>query len=149
MAFVLGDMALVSYLVRKSQPLSLIKKMYGSIYRTIQWGVLFLAGGTILGGIWADYSWGRFWGWDPKESWALVSLLAYLALLHGKLVGWIKPFGMAIGAVMMFFFGNYGMVWSELCFGGGASYLWLWFRGGGICFRFSFPSFALMRSGFV
>ena len=103
LAFVLGDMALVSYLVRKSQPLSLIKKMYHSIYRIIQWGVLFLAGGTILGGIWADYSWGRFWGWDPKESWALVSLLAYLALLHGKLVGWIKPFGMAVGAVMMFF----------------------------------------------
>ncbi|MEO5969243.1 MAG: cytochrome c biogenesis protein CcsA, partial [Bdellovibrionia bacterium] len=39
-------------------------------YRAIQFGVVFIAAGTILGGIWADYSWGRFWGWDPKEVWA-------------------------------------------------------------------------------
>lgn len=104
LAFVLGDMALLSYLFNRSQSMDFIKKMYLPIYRSIQWGVVFLAGGTILGGIWADYSWGRFWGWDPKESWALVSLLAYLVLLHGRLLGWIKPFGMAIGSVIMFFF---------------------------------------------
>ena len=103
LAFVLGDMALIFYLVNKTQPLSFVNKMSQPIYRLIQWGALFLAGGTILGGIWADYSWGRFWGWDPKESWALVSLLAYLALLHGKLVSWIRPFGLAVGAVLMFF----------------------------------------------
>ena len=103
LAFVLGDMALISYLANKTHPLSLVDKMFNPIYRSVQWGVVFLAGGTILGGIWADYSWGRFWGWDPKESWALISLLAYLALLHGRLVGWIKSFGLAIGSVMMFF----------------------------------------------
>ena len=103
LAFVLGDMALISYLIRKTQPLSLLNEMFNPIYRSIQWAVIFLAGGTILGGIWADYSWGRFWGWDPKESWALISLLAYLALLHGRLVGWIQAFGLAIGSVMMFF----------------------------------------------
>jgi hypothetical protein len=48
-------------------------------YKAIQVGVLLLAAGIILGGVWADYSWGRFWGWDPKEVWALVALLGYLA----------------------------------------------------------------------
>ena len=103
LAFVLGDMALISYLANKKEPFSFVKKMSQPIYRLIQWGVVFLAGGTILGGIWADYSWGRFWGWDPKESWALISLLAYLALLHGKLIGWISPFNLAVCSVLMFF----------------------------------------------
>jgi ABC-type transport system involved in cytochrome c biogenesis permease subunit len=44
-------------------------------YRVVQVGVVLLAAGTILGGVWANYSWGRFWGWDPKETWALIALL--------------------------------------------------------------------------
>ena len=40
--------------------------------------VLLLAAGTILGALWADKAWGRFWSWDPKEVWALISLLVYL-----------------------------------------------------------------------
>lgn len=58
--------------------------------------------GTILGGIWADQSWGRFWGWDPKETWALITLLCYIALLHGRLAGWWGGFGLAVGAVLCF-----------------------------------------------
>ena len=69
------------------------------IYRAMQIGVLLLAAGTILGGVWANYSWGRFWGWDPKETWALVTLLCYLAVLHGRLAGWWGGFGLAIGSV--------------------------------------------------
>jgi cytochrome c biogenesis factor len=38
--------------------------------------------GTFLGGIWANESWGRYWGWDPKETWALVSVLVYAVILH-------------------------------------------------------------------
>ncbi len=56
----------------------------------IQIGVVFLATGIILGGIWADYSWGRFWGWDPKETWSLISLIVYIIILHGRYVGWFK-----------------------------------------------------------
>ncbi|MDE0092523.1 MAG: cytochrome c biogenesis protein CcsA, partial [Oligoflexia bacterium] len=52
LAFVLGDMALISYLVNKQAPLGFVQKMFKPIYRLIQWGVVFLAGGTILGGIW-------------------------------------------------------------------------------------------------
>lgn len=105
LAFVLGDISLLSYLIYKPSTnlQQSFKTMNYSIYRSLQWGIVLLAGGTILGAIWADLSWGRFWAWDPKESWALISLLAYLALLHAKLVGWLLDFGMAMGAVLMFF----------------------------------------------
>jgi ABC-type transport system involved in cytochrome c biogenesis permease subunit len=69
------------------------------LYRSLQVGTLFLAIGTLLGGVWASYSWGRFWGWDPKETWALIALLGYLAVLHGRLAGWLGDFGLAMGAV--------------------------------------------------
>jgi ABC-type transport system involved in cytochrome c biogenesis permease subunit len=72
----------------------------GYAYRAVQVAVLLLAAGTILGGLWADVSWGRFWGWDPKEVWALVSLLVYLAILHGRFAGWFNNFGMIVGTVL-------------------------------------------------
>ena len=49
------------------------------IYTTLKYGTTMLAAGIILGGVWADYSWGRFWGWDPKEVWSLIVLLVYKA----------------------------------------------------------------------
>lgn len=60
------------------------------IYTTLKWGTTMLAGGVILGGVWADYSWGRFWGWDPKETWSLIVLMVYMAILHGRYTTWIK-----------------------------------------------------------
>ena len=69
-------------------------------YKAIQVAVLLLAAGTILGGLWADVSWGRFWGWDPKEVWALISLLVYLAILHGRYAGWFSNFGLIFGTVL-------------------------------------------------
>lgn len=54
-------------------------------------GVVLLSAGIILGGVWADYSWGRFWGWDPKETWSLIVLLYYIALLHARYTKWITP----------------------------------------------------------
>lgn len=59
------------------------------IYTCIKFGVVLLSAGVILGGVWADYSWGRFWGWDPKETWSLIVLLIYMAILHGKSTSWI------------------------------------------------------------
>ena len=47
-----------------------IKPLANFIYWSMAWGVVLITAGTILGGVWADYSWGRFWGWDPKEVWA-------------------------------------------------------------------------------
>ena len=60
------------------------------IYTTLKWGTTMLAAGIILGGVWADYSWGRFWGWDPKETWSLIVLCVYMAILHGRYTSWIK-----------------------------------------------------------
>jgi cytochrome c-type biogenesis protein CcsB len=84
------------------------------IYTCIKFGVVLLAGGVILGGVWADYSWGRFWGWDPKETWSLIVLLVYMAILHGKSTSWIPPHRFvplvagAFMTVMMAWFGvNY------------------------------------------
>ncbi len=79
---------------------NLLKSLSLFLYRSLQVGTLFLAVGTLLGGVWASYSWGRFWGWDPKETWALIALLGYLAILHGRLLGWIKNFGLAVGSIL-------------------------------------------------
>ncbi len=76
--------------------------LYNYIYRTLQVGVLLLAVGTILGGVWANYSWGRFWDWDPKETWALVALLTYLFILHGRIAGRWAGFGLAVGSILAF-----------------------------------------------
>ncbi len=56
--------------------------------------------GTILGGIWADQSWGRFWGWDPKENGALLIVMWQLMLIHGRLAGYTGPRGMAAGLIL-------------------------------------------------
>ncbi len=76
--------------------------LYNYIYRVLQVGVLLLACGTILGGVWANYSWGRFWNWDPKETWALITLLIYLIVLHGRVAGKWNGFGLAVGSILGF-----------------------------------------------
>jgi len=76
--------------------------LYNYVYRALQIGVLLLAIGTILGAVWANYSWGRFWDWDPKETWALIALLGYLFILHGRIAGKWGGFGLAVGAVLGF-----------------------------------------------
>jgi ABC-type transport system involved in cytochrome c biogenesis permease subunit len=68
-------------------------------YGMICFGLLFSVVGTILGGIWANYSWGRFWGWDPKENGALMICLWELALLHARMGGYIGPHGIALAAI--------------------------------------------------
>ncbi len=97
------------------------------MYKSIQVAVLLLAAGTILGGLWADVAWGRFWSWDSKEVWALVSLLIYLAVLHGRFAGWFGNFGLAVGSVvgatsiLMAWYGvNYWLGSGLHSYGGGA-----------------------------
>lgn len=57
---------------------------------TITIGLFMLTIGTFLGGIWANESWGRYWGWDPKETWALVSVLVYAIILHFRYIPGLK-----------------------------------------------------------
>jgi ABC-type transport system involved in cytochrome c biogenesis permease subunit len=63
-------------------------------------GVILLFAGLILGGIWADQSWGRFWGWDPKETWGFITWLVFIALIHGRWSGWLRDYGTAVGTII-------------------------------------------------
>lgn len=69
------------------------------VYGVTCFGLLFAFVGTVLGGIWANYSWGRFWGWDPKENGAALICLCQLAILHARLGGYIKQMGIHIAAI--------------------------------------------------
>jgi len=69
------------------------------LYRTIQVGVVLLAGGVMLGAVWANASWGRYWGWDPKETWALITLLWFLAVLHGRFAGWLTGIWLSLATI--------------------------------------------------
>lgn len=97
----LGNVVMGYYVFRPTHTVH-IQNYSLYMYRAMQIGVILLAAGTILGGVWADYSWGRFWGWDPKEVWALIALLFYLAVLHGRFTGWLKGFGFAATTVVSF-----------------------------------------------
>ncbi|MGL4941868.1 MAG: cytochrome c biogenesis protein [Thermoguttaceae bacterium] len=70
------------------------------ILQMMRVAVVLLALGIVLGGRWADYSWGRFWGWDPKEVWALITMLYYAIILHGRAMRLYGDFGLAIGGVL-------------------------------------------------
>lgn len=104
--------------------------VYHLLYRVIQIGVFLLTAGTILGGVWAYYSWGRFWGWDPKETWALIALLMYIAATHGRMAGWWDNFGLAVAAVICF--NGVLMAWYGVNFVLGAGLHSYGFGGGGV-----------------
>ena len=104
---VLGMMALILLIIRKPgnrhrvdpkiKELSLINEISMTI------GLFVLAIGTFLGGVWANESWGRYWAWDPKETWALISIIVYAIILHLRLVpGLAKP--LILNAASMFGF---------------------------------------------
>ncbi len=76
------------------------RRVSNIIATMIRSAVLFLTVGIILGARWADFSWGRFWSWDPKEVWALVTLLIYLVVLHVLKVKRCGHFGLAVGATI-------------------------------------------------
>ena len=101
LALGLGHILLAHYLF-SSQAKARIKRLAKWNYSVLQVGVLLLTTGIILGGIWAHFSWGRFWGWDPKETWALIALMCYIVPLHGRLVGWLGDFGLAVTSVASF-----------------------------------------------
>ena len=65
-------------------------------------GSILLIAGILTGSIWAASSWGRYWGWDPKEVWSLVAFLAYMAILHARSDGQIGAFGVAAWSIVAF-----------------------------------------------
>ncbi|AXT55910.1 cytochrome C biogenesis protein [Aquimarina sp. AD1] len=92
-----------------------IKKLTNINQLTSTIGLYMLTIGTFLGGIWANESWGRYWGWDPKETWALISIIIYSFVLHIRIIipkNYIYFYNVcslfALGSLIMTFFGvNY------------------------------------------
>ncbi|TWT98609.1 cytochrome c biogenesis protein [Stieleria varia] len=84
------------------------RNLYRMIYGASCFGILFSFVGTVLGGLWADDSWGRFWGWDPKENGALLIVIWNALMLHARWDGMVKDRGFAILAIG----GNIVTAWS-------------------------------------
>ena len=135
LAMGIGHMALFTFALRPANE-SLLKNLTQFSYRAIQIGVILLAAGTIIGGVWGNYSWGRFWGWDPKETWALIALLIYLAIMHCRFVGWLSPFGLAVGSVVAFL--GVLMAWYGVNFVLAAGLHSYGFGGGGVIYVMAF-----------
>ena len=74
-----------------------LKSIFNNLFGMTLFALFFTLFGTILGGIWADQSWGRFWGWDPKENGALLIVLWQLLMIHSRLAGIVKPPLFALG----------------------------------------------------
>jgi ABC-type transport system involved in cytochrome c biogenesis permease subunit len=85
-----------------------VRELYGICYGIICFAILFSFIGTVLGGLWADDSWGRFWGWDPKENGALMIVIWNALVLHARWDAWVRERGFAILAVV----GNVVTAWS-------------------------------------
>ncbi|MEZ6140560.1 MAG: cytochrome c biogenesis protein CcsA [Zavarzinella sp.] len=84
------------------------KHAYRMMYGVICFAMLTSFTGTVLGGIWADQSWGRFWGWDPKENGAVLIVIWNAIILHARWAGLVKARGFAILAIQ----GNIITTWS-------------------------------------
>ena len=77
-----------------------LKSIFNNMFGITLLALFFTLFGTILGGIWADQSWGRFWGWDPKENGALLIVLWQLMMIHMRLSGLAKPKEFALGMAL-------------------------------------------------
>ncbi len=111
-----------------------IKSTFKLLLNSIYVGSVLLVAGLILGGVWANESWGRFWGWDPKETWSLITFLGYMAVLHARKAGKIRELGVVLWSlicyilVIMTWYGvNYiiGAGLHSYGFGSGGTH-WFW-----------------------
>lgn len=102
--------------VRKNEKISFtLRELVLVIEMSVIIGLFMLTVGSFLGGVWANESWGRYWGWDPKETWAMVTILVYAFIVHmHKIPGFKGSYAMSFaslvgfGSVLMTFFGvNY------------------------------------------
>ncbi|PAF43057.1 cytochrome c biogenesis protein CcsA [Helicobacter sp. 11S03491-1] len=107
LCFILGIITLVMFILRSPKhpnidqtilSLSAINEM------SMIFGLLMLTVGNFLGGVWANESWGRYWGWDPKETWALISIGVYAIILHLRFMGFaFMPYIFASASVIGFY----------------------------------------------
>lgn len=127
-----------------------------NILKLLRTALLLLALGTVLGARWADYSWGRFWSWDSKEVWALITILFLAVVLHSRLARYFGQVGVMVGAlfgsfaIIMTWYGiNFVFEGSRHAYGGdattGAKYFLLAFISLNLLWGF----FALFRYGTI
>ena len=111
---VIGFMTLIMFIFRKNRPHidENIKHITAINEISLIIGVAAITIGNFLGGVWANESWGRYWGWDPKETWAYVSIIVYVIVLHLRFVPKLNnPFTfataslVAFGSILMTYFG--------------------------------------------
>ena len=114
----LGMLILILYMTKapgRDNVKQAIKTLDGINYNVMVAGLGLLTIGTLLGGVWANESWGRYWGWDAKETWSLVTILVYSTVLHFRFIPKMKSAWLtaslstaAISSVIMTYFGvNY------------------------------------------
>jgi ABC-type transport system involved in cytochrome c biogenesis permease subunit len=108
MAGILGVFYILRGVLTPSLSANVGKEFSRMIYGTLCFAIFFSFVGTVLGGLWADDSWGRFWGWDPKENGALIIVLWNVLVLHARWGGMVKERGLAVLAVA----GNIATSWS-------------------------------------
>ncbi|OCL99383.1 Cytochrome c biogenesis protein CcsA [Aliarcobacter thereius] len=102
---ILGFLTLIMFIVRKRKPHvdDIIKHISAINEISLIIGLAFITIGNFLGGVWANESWGRYWGWDPKETWSYVSIIVYAIVLHLRFVKSLNnPFTLAASSMLAF-----------------------------------------------
>lgn len=100
MAGILGCLYVIRGVFSASLDRPAMKTFGRMIYGVTCFAIFCSFTGTVLGGIWADQSWGRFWGWDPKENGALLIVLMNAIVLHARWCGWVQERGMALLSIL-------------------------------------------------
>jgi len=108
MGMVLGLLNLILYIAKNSKNKLRIDEQIRTLSKinemTLILGVYFISIGTFLGGVWANESWGRYWGWDPKETWALITGLVYIFVVHMRYIPGLRGhFAFNLASVLSFF----------------------------------------------
>ncbi len=102
----LGLLNLILFAMSKKYDLKAqIKQLNNIIYISLYIGLALLSIGTFLGGVWANESWGRYWSWDPKETWSLIAMIVYALVIHTKMIPEMKgEFIFSLLSFLSFFF---------------------------------------------
>lgn len=107
LCFILGIIALIMFVIRGDKRPNIdqtILSLNAINEMSMIFGLFLLTAGNFLGGVWANESWGRYWGWDPKETWALISIGVYAIILHLRFMGFASmPYIFAAASVAGFY----------------------------------------------
>jgi cytochrome c-type biogenesis protein CcsB len=105
---IIGLVNLIMYILKTEKNKDRLQQQIGILSNVSEMalilGVYFFAMGTFLGGVWANESWGRYWGWDPKETWSLVTGLVYVFVVHMRFIPGLRGyFAFNIASILAFF----------------------------------------------